>query len=355
MGNWYSSAPCSAEHNENKIEPTIPKIDYKELVENRKASESEKYLKAMFVSGFCILTNTGVSKEVQDGVWQLMPEFFEKTSRENKLSAKTGEINGHYGYDDNENLAKGMDKGTEEVGTRNVEDEKTDRSTKDAKEMLTVRIGTKTNPYKFVYPEEPKGLKEATEMYIREMERVTKGLLEVTMELVGSKFEEKGYMDNHMGCLRMNYYPHQDHEHQPEPGSIRCAEHTDYGPITILKPDVVGGLMAYIQGKWIDVKPDGPYDFVINYGDTMMRWTNNKILATLHKVVNPDKVEGEGLMKKENNARRSLAWFFNCNGDALIKTLPSCVSDDSPDLYKGNSITQEKLVVMKHMGSKVIE
>merc|ERR1719461_1956478 len=112
------------------------------------------------------------------------------------------------------------------------------------------------------------------------MERLTLVLMKCMFKVLGAKFEEKGHFDDHMACLRLNWYMNQDSSNKPVPGQIRCAEHTDYGPVTILKADVVGGLEAFIKDRWIPVQPKNPNDFVINFGDTMMRWSNNKVLAT---------------------------------------------------------------------------
>jgi isopenicillin N synthase-like dioxygenase len=66
---------------------------------------------------------------------------------------------------------------------------------------------------------------------------------------------------------------------------------------------------------------------VINIGDTMMRWTNDRWISTRHRVVNPPREVAAG-------ARRiSLPVFFNANDDAILECLPNCSSVDNPPKY----------------------
>jgi len=328
---------------------TFPKISYANITK-RDPTEMRKLAYVMFKSGFMILTEHGVNKELQADLWDQFPLFF-NSSVANKSSCKTGEINGAYGWDNNENLGQGLDVGESDLGTRDLDGkEKTSRNVKDLKECLTLRIGPPKNPFAFKWPEEPKDLRKVGETFIREMERLTLEMLKAMFEIMGTQFEEDGYYNEHMGCLRLNWYPHQGDDTKPEPGQIRCAEHTDYGPITILKADQ-GGLEAFLDNQWMPVPTTDKNDFVVNFGDTLMRWSNNKVLATLHRVVNPEFSSSEST---KDNTRKSAAWFFNCNADALIKTLPSCIDEAQPDCYSGKSITQQKLVMAKHNGSKVV-
>jgi isopenicillin N synthase-like dioxygenase len=80
--------------------------------------------------------------------------------------------------------------------------------------------------------------------------------------------------------------------------------------------DVPGGLQVRTRrGSWIDV-PTSPTTFVVNIGDLLMRWTNDRWLSNMHRVVNPP-VDGP------RSARLSIAFFNHPNYDALIECLPS--------------------------------
>ncbi len=80
------------------------------------------------------------------------------------------------------------------------------------------------------------------------------------------------------------------------------------------------------NGEWHDV----PYisdGLIINLGDLMSRWTNDKWLSTPHRVVNPPNV-GVGA-----NRRQSMAYFCNLNMDAPVEAIPTCVSSKNPAKY----------------------
>jgi isopenicillin N synthase-like dioxygenase len=81
--------------------------------------------------------------------------------------------------------------------------------------------------------------------------------------------------------------------------------------------DVPGGLQIKTRdGRWTDV-PTSPTTFVVNIGDLLMRWTNDRWLSNLHRVVNPPPADGPAA------ARLSIAFFNHPNYDTLIECLPS--------------------------------
>jgi isopenicillin N synthase-like dioxygenase len=70
------------------------------------------------------------------------------------------------------------------------------------------------------------------------------------------------------------------------------------------------------SGRWVDVATS-PTTFVVNIGDLLMRWTNDRWLSNKHRVVNPPLGEGA------SRPRLSIAFFNHPNYDALIECLPS--------------------------------
>ena len=72
----------------------------------------------------------------------------------------------------------------------------------------------------------------------------------------------------------------------PVEGQMRMGAHTDYGILTVLLADDVPGLQVFRDGVWHDVStPRGA--FVCNLGDMLARWTNDRWISTLHRVVPP--------------------------------------------------------------------
>lgn len=126
-------------------------------------------------------------------------------------------------------------------------------------------------------------------------------------------------IDHHTSALRVLHYPDLTGE-EVAPGQLRAGAHSDYGTLTLLRQDdAPGGLQVLgADGHWHDVPPiDGGY--VVNVGDALERWTNDRWASTLHRVVVPPSDAGRDC------SRQSLAFFHNANWDAVIECLPSCL------------------------------
>jgi isopenicillin N synthase-like dioxygenase len=79
------------------------------------------------------------------------------------------------------------------------------------------------------------------------------------------------------------YYPPQDSEAGDQFG---VGPHTDFGVLTVLCQDAVGGLQVEsLDGEWIAAPPiEGT--LVVNVGDLLSRWTNGAYRSTPHRVIN---------------------------------------------------------------------
>lgn len=88
--------------------------------------------------------------------------------------------------------------------------------------------------------------------------------------------------------------------------------HTDYGFLTILAQDDVGGLQVRtVAGEWIDVAYR-PECFVLNIGDILARWTSGRFNSTPHRVIN----------KSDQRSRYSIGMFFDPNLETVVEPLP---------------------------------
>ncbi|WP_279102008.1 isopenicillin N synthase family dioxygenase [Gordonia bronchialis] len=146
-----------------------------------------------------------------------------------------------------------------------------------------------------------------------------------------------GYTDHSLDVLRMNNYALPPGDVELEGELTGMGEHTDYGIVTVLWADQVRGLQVLDpDGRWQDVAPaEGA--LLINLGDLMARWTNERWMSTLHRV-KPPIVDGT------IERRRSAAYFHDGNIDATISTLPSCV---------GAGSRYSPITVGEHIGAKL--
>ncbi|MBL4665900.1 MAG: isopenicillin N synthase family oxygenase, partial [Sneathiella sp.] len=163
-----------------------------------------------------------------------------------------------------------------------------------------------------LYPETP-GLRSATESYFGDLLSVALKIMQAMALALDQKqdfFDQ--YFDHSTSILRMlHYLPAEHKSHPDQPGA---GAHTDYGCLTILSQDDVGGLqIKHMNGQWIDAPPlDGC--FVVNVGDMMCRWTNGEYKSTLHRVT--------GDLKSD---RYSVPFFVEPNYDTVVQVLQSCI------------------------------
>ncbi len=138
-------------------------------------------------------------------------------------------------------------------------------------------------------------------------------LFALGLRLPADHFEAS--IDCSPSAMRAINYPARDTS--GEPGQLRAGAHTDYGTLTMLRQDTVGGLEVQDStAQWVAV-PSVPGAFVVNIGDLMARWTNDRWRSTLHRVVDPP--------VGASARRQSMPFFHNANWDARVECLPSCL------------------------------
>ncbi len=165
------------------------------------------------------------------------------------------------------------------------------------------------------------GFRAACEVYSAAMEALARrlmGLFEIALQLPPGHFD--AFMRHPHCTTRLLHYPPQPAT--AAPGQIGCGAHTDWGALTLLAQDDAGGLQVQVQGDWMAVPPQ-PGALVVNVGDMMQRWTNDRWPSTLHRVIN----------RASGRDRWSIATFFDLDEEASIEPLPSCVTADRPSRY----------------------
>ncbi len=154
------------------------------------------------------------------------------------------------------------------------------------------------------------------------------------------------FTDHSIDVLRMNLYD------VPEgvivgDSQMGMGAHTDYGIVTVLWADPVPGLeILRPDGSWLPVVPE-PGALLINLGDLLARWSNDRWLSTMHRVAPPRDAAGDLLR------RRSAAFFHDGNADALISTLAPCRAADGSSTYP--DVTVGEHLAQKLGGSRGLE
>jgi isopenicillin N synthase-like dioxygenase len=124
------------------------------------------------------------------------------------------------------------------------------------------------------------------------------------------------YFDPPQLSLRMLHYPVRN---EAEPEQFGTGAHTDAGFLTYLMQSGVSGLQVRRRdGTWFDV-PVLPGKFIVNTGDMLRRWTNDRYLSTPHRVLNASGTD-----------RYSIALFFDTNLDQVMECLPTCQGPAHP-------------------------
>jgi isopenicillin N synthase-like dioxygenase len=265
--------------------------------------------------GFYVIVGHGVDSGLVDEVERVSREFFDLPLEE-KMQLHVGGATGAVGYTAVGDTALAYTRG--QVAPPDLNESFQVAKVDVADDGYFQSEAARGLVPKNRWPEQPAALKDLYTSYYLRMGVLATDLMRLSalaLDLPEDYFDAK--IDRHISRLTLRMYPQQ--EVAPLPGQLRAAAHTDYGTVTILKPgDTVGGLqVADRDGNWHDV-PMIPGSFVINQGDMMARWTNDRWLSTLHRVANPP-AEAKG-----GSRRLSIVFFHHPNYDTTVSCLPTC-------------------------------
>lgn len=167
------------------------------------------------------------------------------------------------------------------------------------------------------FPQELPDFRPRVQAYFREAQRVARVLTSVFADALHLPEGFFGHFTDHsIEVLRLNNYALPPGRVDLDADLTGMGEHTDFGIVTVLWADRVAGLQVLgHDGAWHDVMP-APGALLVNLGDLMARWTNDRWVSTLHRV-KPPIVDGR------IERRRSAAFFHDGNSDAVIGALTS--------------------------------
>ncbi|XP_076802038.1 uncharacterized protein LOC143446332 isoform X1 [Clavelina lepadiformis] len=265
--------------------------------------------------GFVYITNSGITQESVNRINDVTKLFFEAPIEEKKRYSR---LENNFGY----------------VG---LETEKINPARPgDYKEAFNVS-GFLLNDTHTLWPDDiSEQFSNVAKEFMEKCRCLTLRILQalgVGMELKDQHFFEKCHSLIHKPgnstTLRTLFYPTLPSILKPN--QIRLGEHSDYGSITLLFQDNVGGLQVQnLQGEYVNATPIDD-TVLINIGDLFELWTQSKLKSTKHRVLIPEDELRRGI------PRRSLAYFVHPDDEVLI---------DSQIEYK-HSTSNEKSEAVK--------
>ena len=192
-----------------------------------------------------------------------------------------------------------------------------------------------------IWPDSPSQMKAIWQEYLLAMTEISQEMLRimaVSLDLDPEFFAERAHQAPDV--FRALNYVREQGAPDPLPGQMRLGAHSDYGMCTILLADPVPGLQILnSDDEWIDVVAT-PGTFLVNIGDMLAAWTNDRWRSTVHRVIPPDASQGRA-------QRRSYAFFHEADTTAVIEPLASCIDDDNPVRY-------ETMTAGDHLYGKIV-
>jgi isopenicillin N synthase-like dioxygenase len=284
---------------------------------------------AMRETGFALLAGHGIAPALLDGIYSHAQAFFARPAAEKaRLSFPDRGRGQGYLPLRSEIVGRGRDTAARPdlCESLTFANPRFDRAAAD--NALDARL-YRAN----LWPDDMPGFRQAVEDYIAAGHALALTLMRLSA--VALDLPEKFFapsFDRMELNLRCVLYP--DQPDAPEEGELRYGPHTDFSGFTILCQDAApGGLQVKAGAAWIDVPPV-PGTLVINAGDLIQRWTNDRWVSNIHRVINPPRDRTSG------TSRLSIVLFTGPNSDAEIACLPGCGPAKYPAILAGDHSEQ---------------
>ncbi|KAM4067147.1 2OG-Fe(II) oxygenase superfamily protein [Hirsutella rhossiliensis] len=279
--------------------------------------------------GFAYVKNHGVPQDVVDEAFAWSRKFFALPQ-----SVKDKAPHPPYGWHHRGYSGVGVEKTTQMMF--DDEDISESRKVPDCKESFEIGSDENARMPNIWPPEhEVPGFREFFGRFYDACYGVEVKLLKAIA--VGMGLDEGYFLDYHSKTnnqIRLLHYPPVDASLLGE-GKVECiGAHTDFGTMTLLFQDEVGGLEVE------DISDKGRFNpapymdgtVVVNIGDLLMRWSNDELKSTLHRVRTPAD-QGRALGQRMTRARYSIPYFVCADGDRTIDCVPGCFGPGRPKKY----------------------
>ncbi len=265
--------------------------------------------------GFVAVRNHFLTQEMQERLYPAIIKFFALQDNQ-KQKYEHLDLAGQRGY---------TGKGKEHAKGRNTGDLKEFYHV--GQELTSEELLAEGYPAN-VWPEEVPEFKDAAKEAYRALEKTGTVMLSAIALYLGLQedyFDEK--IKNGNSILRpIHYFPIENPESVPS-DAVRAAEHGDINLITLLMGASAEGLQVLRRdGKWIPITALQD-QLVVNFGDMLERLTNRKLKSTIHRVVNPARMQ-------MSVPRYSIPFFMHPRSDMSLAALPGCVDKENARHWK---------------------
>ncbi|KAF8517875.1 hypothetical protein JB92DRAFT_2904814 [Gautieria morchelliformis] len=314
----------------------IPIVDFGSFRHGKSPAEKERTAKEIVGAfqevGFVYLKNHGVSATIVKDAFQKSAQFFQlPLDVKNKLA-----------WDDPRSNRGYVHTGRERVTQSSINEEIAAMRAKapDSKESMEIgRDWDVTWKNKWPQESDAPGFKDTAKALFQTCHELhTSVMSSVALGLgIGERFFENQINEQYHNLRLLSYPPIKSSVLKQE-GQARAGAHSDYGTITFVFQDTVGGLEVQ-NPHTKHFHPATPIEgtIVVNVGDLLARWSNDVLRSTLHRVVAPQTATNHDFTPM----RRSIAFFCNPNAGARISCLPNCNSHHP----KYAPITTEEYIV----------
>lgn len=178
-----------------------------------------------------------------------------------------------------------------------------------------------------VWPASPPGFRDACEAWWRAARSLSDELLDLLSLALGlPQSHLRDHSTAQTSQVSINWYGPRG-AGEPLPDQFRIGPHTDFGMLTVLDREPgMGGLQVLDEaGGWIDA-PVVPGSLIINTGDLIRHWTNERWCSNEHRVLPPP-------AERPQEELISLVFFGEPSLDVVVEAFPSCVSDHNRAKY----------------------
>ncbi|KAF2839731.1 putative gibberellin 20-oxidase [Patellaria atrata CBS 101060] len=309
----------------------LPLLDF-DLFHNGTPEErlqlGEALVESFIKHGFVRLRNHGITDEMVQNIWKWEKKFFAMTE-EQKLK-----IYHAPGPDPQRGWSK---KGLETTSKLRKENyvgvDKSKTTLLDEKEHFDCGPKEETQ-FPNLFPDEDlPGFREFVYEYFEAAQNVCLDIMRACE--VGFHMETGTLVEKCIPAaseLRMLYYPEVAVETLKKGLIKRAWPHTDFGIITLLFQDGLGGLECEDRRKPFSFAPvpvnPGENVMVVNTSDTFTRWTNKVVTGGLHQVNTPP-----GLQNQQDGSipeRYSSVFFFKAHRGASVGPIKHFVTEENP-------------------------